>query len=112
LPSLPIAASASSVTKFSVISFNILCPEFAFPHQYRYCPQWALNADFRAKKVFTQLQQEAADIVCLQELDQFEELWKPAMAQLGYQGFYKKRTGNQTDGVAIFFLSSKYERMC
>ena len=31
------------------------------------------------------------------------------MAAVGYAGFYKRRTGTQTDGVATFYRTDKYD---
>jgi mRNA deadenylase 3'-5' endonuclease subunit Ccr4 len=51
-----------------------------------------------------------ADVVCLQEVDVpiFHNFFRPQLKQLAYMGLYKQRTGNKTDGVAIFFQKDKY----
>jgi len=42
------------------------------------------------------------DLICLQEVDHFEELSKE-LKQEGYRGLFKKRTGERTDGCAVFY---------
>ena len=52
------------------------------------------------------------DVICLQEVQNFEYFWEPEMAMLGYEGSFTPRTKAQghvwDDGIATFVLSSKY----
>ncbi len=48
----------------------------------------------------------------MQEVDRFEQVWLPALRALGYEGFFKRRTGGKPDGVATFVRTSKYAGLC
>lgn len=45
------------------------------------------------------------DIICLQEVDHFDDLSRE-LSQEGFRGVFKKRTGERTDGCAIFYKES------
>ena len=49
------------------------------------------------------------DILCLQEVqhDHFESFFNESLKKEGYDGIYKKRTGDKKDGCAIFFKTLK-----
>lgn len=48
-----------------------------------------------------------ADLLCLQEVDEYESTYAPYMASLGYASLYVRRPGKKRDGSAIFFKTSK-----
>jgi mRNA deadenylase 3'-5' endonuclease subunit Ccr4 len=103
------ATKAAIPPTFSVVSYNVLCDAFVWdPPVYPYCPDWALDADYRAAKAVDMLRDVNADILCLQEVDAFAEFWVPKLRQLGYEGLYKKRTGDKPDGVATFYRTSRF----
>lgn len=53
-----------------------------------------------------------ADIVCLQEVDNYEKFWLKEMRKLGYTGCYKQRNSPaKFDGCATFFRSTAFECM-
>ena len=43
------------------------------------------------------------------QCDHYETHFKPSLSSLGYNGVFKKRTGDKRDGCAIFFKSRKLE---
>ncbi|KAJ1476509.1 Endonuclease/exonuclease/phosphatase, partial [Baffinella frigidus] len=48
-----------------------------------------------------------ADVICLQEVQHFEEFFMPFLAARGYTGRYLKRTGDQKDGCALLWRKSR-----
>ena len=53
-----------------------------------------------------------ADVLAVQEMDQFEEFWKPWLERRGYGGVYKRRTqatAAKKDGCGLFFKTGKLE---
>ena len=52
-----------------------------------------------------EIHQYNCDVLCLQEIqcDHYETHFKPSLSKLGYDGLYKKRTGDKRDGCAIFY---------
>lgn len=50
----------------------------------------------------------AGDIICLQEVDHYEDFEK-FLGKFGYEGVYKQRTGENKDGCAVFWKINKFE---
>jgi len=48
-----------------------------------------------------------ADVLCLQEVDNYDNWWRPQLQAAGYDGLFVKRGGRHKDGVATMFLRSK-----
>ena len=42
---------------FSVMCYNVLCERYATRQMYGYCPQWALNWEFRKKGILDEIRQ-------------------------------------------------------
>lgn len=61
----------------------------------------------RSKTIFDILRFQNADIVCLQEVDHFEESYKPFLDSLNYCVIYLQRSGRE-DGVLIAFKRDKF----
>ncbi|OQS07755.1 hypothetical protein THRCLA_00248, partial [Thraustotheca clavata] len=73
------------------------------------------NDDFfrRIRSLPTQLLREiltwAPDVICLQEVDHFDDYFETELASHGYEGKYQRRTGETTlDGCAIFIRSATF----
>ena len=59
-----------------------------------------------------ELERLDADVLAVQEMDQFEEFWKPWLERRGYGGVYKRRaqaTAAKKDGCGLFFKTGKLE---
>lgn len=48
------------------------------------------------------------DIVCLQEVDAFNDFLQPELEKHQYTGIWKKKTGAKQDGVAIFWKAQHF----
>eukprot|EP00899_Mesostigma_viride_P027082 jgi/Mesvir1/7559/Mv19300-RA.1 len=114
------AAPASSATpgnrpaqgaslRFKVISFNVLAQVYVrsslFPHSHNVALRWKR----RSKAMALLLSSIGADFLLLQEVDQYEDFYKPIMEANGYGSVYKLRTGHKKDGSAIFFRRERFE---
>lgn len=104
---------------FSVLCYNILCSQYASKSLYSYCPNWALDWNYRRKAILQELVHYAADIISLQELetDQFYNYFLPQLEMLGYSGVFACKSRARTmaeskrkhvDGCAIFYKTSKF----
>ena len=64
-----------------------------------------LEWENRFIRLLQEIKQYNCDILCLQEVqnDHFDTHFKCSLEMLGYDGIYKKRTGDKQDGCAIFF---------
>ncbi|KAL3320267.1 CCR4-NOT transcription complex subunit 6-like [Cichlidogyrus casuarinus] len=99
---------------FTLISYNVLSPNYATPTQYPYCPTYAMDWEYRRRSILDELRNYNASIICLQELDtnQFDDVFKPQLAQADYDGVFIAKSRSRTmdasdckkvDGCAIFW---------
>ncbi|CAH8282033.1 unnamed protein product [Eruca vesicaria subsp. sativa] len=97
--------------KFVVLSYNILADYLANDHWrnlYFHIPRNVLSWGFRKSKIVFELGLWSADIMCLQEVDKFQDL-EEELKHRGYSGIWKMRTGNAVDGCAIFWRSNRFK---
>ncbi|KAJ2471652.1 Glucose-repressible alcohol dehydrogenase transcriptional effector, partial [Coemansia sp. RSA 2131] len=101
----------------TVLSYNVLCPKYATPQMYSYCPSWALAWEYRRDTILSELSALQPDIVCLQEVEaiQFDECFKVKLREMGYEGVFWTKSRARTmsederkrvDGCATFYKSS------
>ncbi|XP_031558451.1 protein angel homolog 2-like [Actinia tenebrosa] len=97
---------------FKIVTYNVLADSLlkSHPALYEDCSAWCLEWEYRKKNLLKEILHYNADILCLQEVeDQHYENWfKPELLKAGYQGTYKKRTGDKVDGCATFYKESKF----
>uniref|UniRef100_A0A1J3JBG8 Carbon catabolite repressor protein 4-like protein 6 n=1 Tax=Noccaea caerulescens TaxID=107243 RepID=A0A1J3JBG8_NOCCA len=97
--------------KFVVLSYNILADYLANDHWrnlYFHIPRNMLSWGWRKSKIVFELGLWSADIMCLQEVDKFQDLEEDLKLR-GYSGIWKMRTGNAVDGCAIFWRSNRFK---
>ncbi|KAJ2347089.1 Glucose-repressible alcohol dehydrogenase transcriptional effector [Coemansia erecta] len=103
----------------TVLSYNVLCPKYATPQMYSYCPSWALAWEYRRDTILSELSALQPDIVCLQEVEaiQFDECFKVKLREMGYEGMFWTKSRARTmsederkrvDGCATFYKSSMF----
>ena len=58
---------------------------------YGYCPNWALNWEYRKKVILDEITMYSADLITLQEVefDQFMTFFQPELARIGYEGLFR-----------------------
>jgi CCR4-NOT transcription complex subunit 6 len=76
--------------------------------QFPYCPRRYLRRKHRLALTKNLLQSLQVDILCLQEVDCYNEI-ETCLREKGYQGVFQLRGGTKKDGCAIFFRSDKLE---
>ncbi|XP_052134477.1 carbon catabolite repressor protein 4 homolog 6 [Oryza glaberrima] len=96
--------------RFKVLSYNILADYLAQEHQFLYerIPSFIMDWNWRKEKLVFEFGLWSPDILCLQEVDKFTDL-EQEMATRGYNGIWKMRTGNATDGCAIFWRTARFQ---
>lgn len=96
-------------SRFTLVSYNILSQTLLNEHNYLYtnCNPTDLEWPRRGQRIVSELLQNRADIICLQEVesDHLYSLYRPRLARHGYECVYKKKTGFKIDGCAIFYKS-------
>ncbi|TXG62111.1 hypothetical protein EZV62_013474 [Acer yangbiense] len=105
------AAPPPGSDRFLVLSYNILADYLAISHRsslYFHIPRYILDWQWRKKSILFELGLWSADIMCLQEVDRFQDL-EEELKDRGYNGIWKMRTGNAIDGCAIFWRTSRFK---
>lgn len=100
---------SSSAPLVRIVSYNILAQSYvkgiSFPHSPSPCLRWKN----RSKAVLERLLSFDADVLCLQELDEYESYYKSRLTREGYSSVYIQRSGRKRDGCGIFFKRSRME---
>ena len=69
-----------------------------------------LRWEYRKKALLELLAELDADILCLQEVDNYDKFWVRELSRFGYSGTYKQRNSDsKLDGCATFYRASKFE---
>lgn len=99
--------------RFTLISYNTLSQTLLRDHQYLYakCDPKDLEWPRRGHRIISEILNNQADIICLQEVDSehLQSLYRPKLDRRGYECLYKKRTGFKVDGCAIFFKRALFQ---
>jgi mRNA deadenylase 3'-5' endonuclease subunit Ccr4 len=69
-----------------------------------------LEFSFRKDKIKEILSNSNANILCLQEIDHYDDFYRPFMDEIGMQSIYHKRPFRE-DGCLIAYQSSSFECM-
>ncbi|CAN6583617.1 unnamed protein product [Malus baccata var. baccata] len=86
-------------------------PSLTFGNQlklYYHIPHHMMDWQWRKRNLIFELGLWSSDIMCLQEVDKFDDL-EEELKLKGYIGFWKMRTGNPVDGCAIFWRTSRFK---
>jgi CCR4-NOT transcription complex subunit 6 len=112
------ADSTDDSSKFSLLSFNILCDAYVNPSHYGFVPQEVLNWDYRKTLILDEIRERNADVVCLQECnaEAFNDYFRPMLAHNDYKGLFWQKSRSRTmsekearlvDGCATFYKNSR-----
>ena len=113
------SGSPNSDERVRVFSYNTLCYKMATPQLYGYTPSGALAWSYRKNQILTEIQNSAADFLCLQEVDSesFREFFSMKLAYHNYKGVFwpksrartmTEKDKNAVDGCATFYKSDKW----
>ena len=102
--------------------YNVLSANYATHSQYPYCPTWAIDWEYRRRGILEELRHYSPTVICLQEIDtdQFETVFTPELAKVGYEGVFLAKSRSRTmepassrkvDGCAIFWSSEKFSKV-
>jgi mRNA deadenylase 3'-5' endonuclease subunit Ccr4 len=93
----------------SVAQFNVLADYLsdAFPHIK---DKKLLSWSYRKPLLLQELHQLNADVICMEEVDHFED-FQTDLVQSGYSGIFKKKLGSGLDGCALFWKSAMYSNV-
>ncbi|KAG7023237.1 Carbon catabolite repressor protein 4-like 5 [Cucurbita argyrosperma subsp. argyrosperma] len=97
------------IDKIMVASYNILGVENALKHPdlYHRVPSKFMDWSFRKELICNAIKFYNAGILCLQEVDRFNDL-DELFQNYGYKSVYKARTGEANDGCALFWIEKLF----
>ena len=80
-------------------------------------PPESLTWPHRSRHILGEILRSKADIVCLEEVDHFQDFFVPELSQHGFEGVFKPKIDSPCvymqpnsgpDGCALFFRSAKF----
>ncbi|GMH81432.1 hypothetical protein TrVE_jg13907 [Triparma verrucosa] len=94
----------------TVLSYFTLSQETAksLPYVPHSVSNWRTRREVLLREIFS----FDADVICLQDVDDFAEWWRPQMSQAGYDAIYKKRTTHlrpRQEGVVIAYKRDTFQ---
>ncbi|CAN0049410.1 unnamed protein product, partial [Heterosigma akashiwo] len=104
---------------FNIVQFNVLADGLsgADPSQggFVLTPSESLQWHFRSSRLVEEIQRWRPDIVCLQEVDHFEDFFVPEFSRWSFKGVYARKpnspcAGDLSDGCAIF-ISNRFDML-
>lgn len=99
-----------SGNSFVIVSYNVLAQSKVNAPTYPYCVPSALRWQNRSEKLLEEIVGFEANVLCLQELDNYENYWRPKLQSYGYDSVYQKRKHRSNkDGVAIFYKRDQFQ---
>ncbi|XP_057651076.1 protein angel homolog 2 isoform X1 [Diorhabda carinulata] len=97
---------------FTIMSFNVLAQDLLEIHPYLYHSHdtKSLIWENRWNNIFKEISQLQPDILCLQEV-QYSHIheYYSRLETLGFTGIFKKKTGDRTDGCALYYKTDKLQ---
>ncbi|KAH0721331.1 hypothetical protein KY290_006326 [Solanum tuberosum] len=92
------------------MSYNILGVKNGAAHEdlYRNVSPKYLDWDYRKKLICKEIRDYNPGIMCFQEVDRFDDL-DYLLQKEGFKGVYQARTGDASDGCAIFWNSKLFD---
>ncbi|KAM8807247.1 protein angel homolog 1 [Eudromia elegans] len=99
--------------EFRVMSYNILAQDLVEQgfDLYLHCHPDILNWNYRLPNLLQEIQHWDPDVLCLQEVQEnhYWEQLEPTFRMMGFECFYKRRTGRKTDGCAVCYKHGKFQ---
>ncbi|EFH59393.1 hypothetical protein ARALYDRAFT_898218 [Arabidopsis lyrata subsp. lyrata] len=95
--------------RFTVVSYNILGDRNSSYHRdlYSNVSFPYLKWGYRKRLICEELIRLNPDIICMQEVDKYFDLFSTT-EKAGYAGSYKRRTGDNIDGCAMFWKADRF----
>ena len=97
-------------TTLSVLSYHVLAQ--CHTHAQPYCSPHLLNWSRRRRAQLDEILGYGADVVCLQDVDNYDEWWRPQLSVAGYDLVHKRRTTRRRpreDGVLIAWRRAAFQ---
>ena len=74
------------------MSYNILADRLSSLDKFvKYVPAIVRDFQFRSRRIIGEIMQSNCEIVCLQEVDNFDEYYKAKLSMLGYKTLFQPK---------------------
>ena len=82
------------------------------------CPDHALKWEYRSSLILKEILRADADVLCLEEIDHFQDFYEPELSKHGYEGCFVPKPNspclsfpdnNGPDGCALMFRSESFQ---
>lgn len=104
----PTSITSAPKKSFRLLSYNVLSDyKTSFLH-FTNMKNW----DVRSRNLLDEIKTYNIDILCLQDVDHYQDWWRPQLTQLGYDTIYKQRTQTKNfhyEGVLIAFRRDVFQ---
>lgn len=86
--------------ELSILQWNVLSDSLAdcFP---RVDPEY-LQWEYRKPLILLELDRWDSDIICMEEVDHYNDFYSVELKRRGYEGIYQMKASMNADGTAIF----------
>lgn len=116
---VPLKAANTAVggraPSFRLLQWNTLADGLAQNGDFVKVPPGDLEWSSRWPLIVDELKDSKADILCMQEVNRFDDFFKPELDTWGYEGIFFPKSGSPAtqygypkDGSAIFFKRSRF----
>ncbi|ORX94389.1 Endonuclease/exonuclease/phosphatase [Basidiobolus meristosporus CBS 931.73] len=97
---------------FTILTYNVLAQCLIKRTLFPYATKKALRWTHRKTNILNEILSHSPDILCLQELDKYEDFFGPELTKAGYEGRYHQKDGNsEKDGCAILWKKEKFSHL-
>jgi hypothetical protein len=93
---------------FKILSYHVFADKKCMNIRYSSSKLWTL----RAHTLLEEIKSYDADIICLQDVDHFNDWWQPQLMFIGYDSLFKKRTSeffDHSEGVVIAYKRDLFQ---
>lgn len=93
------------------LTYNILASMYVERKKFPYCTEVARDRYYRRQLLIKELLGYNGDILCLQEVQEgmFQYDILPVLQSAGFDGFWMRKSGRRSEGLACFFRASKFK---
>eukprot|EP00299_Pterocystis_sp_00344_P011586 c5430_g1_i2.p1 GENE.c5430_g1_i2~~c5430_g1_i2.p1 ORF type:complete len:318 (-),score=89.35 c5430_g1_i2:62-1015(-) len=103
-----------AATAFKVMQFNVLADALSGADEHHggfiHTPFECLDWEYRKSQLLEEVKRFDPDVVCMEEVDHYDDWFQPQLASLGYSShFLPKAKPPPTDGCALFYKTSTFQ---
>ena len=92
-----------------VCTYNVLAQHLVNRKVFPYAESSALRQAARRPRVLRAIEEAAADVLCLQEVERREQWLLPWLEEHGYDMAYQQKTHGKADGVLVAWRAARFD---